>query len=69
MTIYPITVATPACFGVCCPAHGTCSRYASAEGPAGATATATCDDNGTGERPLYLEAQQHEEARPCPAHA
>lgn len=62
MTIKPITNTTPACFGVCCPKHGQCARYAAAEGAHGADAIATCDDNGTGERPLFLELQREEVA-------
>lgn len=60
MTLIPISTtnpAAPACFGMCCPRHGQCARYAAAEGPAGQHAIATCDDNGDGSRPLFLAAQ------------
>lgn len=50
MTITPITATTPACFGVCCPRHAECARYAAAEGPNAVSPIATCDDNGTNER-------------------
>lgn len=60
MTIQPITETTPACFGVCCPVHGKCARYQAAEGAQGATAIATCDDNGDGSRPLFRQAEEVE---------
>lgn len=60
MTIKPITDTTPTCFGVCCPQHGQCARYAAAEGTLGADPIATCDDNGTGERPLFLRLKREE---------
>lgn len=53
--------SAPACFGVCCPRHGDCARYAAAEGPAGQHAIATCNGCGEGERPLFL-ARKAEEA-------
>lgn len=61
MSIQPITATTPACFGVCCPQHATCARYAAAEGHNATAPIATCDDNGTNTRPLYVRLQ-HEEA-------
>jgi hypothetical protein len=60
MTIKPITDTTPACFGVCCPQHGQCARYAAVESAWGADSIATCDDDGTGQRPLFLQLQREE---------
>jgi hypothetical protein len=62
MNITPITATTPACFGVCCPQHGQCARYAAAEGPQAVNPIATCDDNGDGSRPLFLQMQREEVA-------
>lgn len=58
MSIQPITDTTPACFGVCCPKHAQCARYEAAEGVQGASAIATCDDNGDGSRPLFLQREE-----------
>ena len=32
MTIIPITPTTPACYGMCCPLHPDCQRYAAVNG-------------------------------------
>jgi hypothetical protein len=58
MSITPITASAPACYGVCCPQHGHCARYAAVDGMTGAHAIATCDDEGTGARPLFRQMQQ-----------
>lgn len=34
MNVQPITDTSPVCFGVCCPKHGTCERYARVDGAA-----------------------------------
>jgi hypothetical protein len=52
----------PACFGVCCPRHAACARYAAADGPAGQQGGAPCDDAGNGERPLFMAALANEPA-------
>lgn len=54
MLIDKTDATAPACFGVCCPQHASCARYAAADGPAGQHAVATCDDDNTGARPLFL---------------
>lgn len=60
MNITPITATTPACFGVCCPRHAECASYAAAEGPNATSPIATCDDNGTNERPLFVQLVREE---------
>jgi len=54
VNVRPITPTTPACFGVCCPKHGQCTRYEAVNGPEGANAIATCDDAGGNEWPLFV---------------
>lgn len=54
MTIQPITDTTPACYGVCCPMHGQCARYAAIETASTVHIIATCED--AGERPLFSQA-------------
>lgn len=53
MQIRPITQATP-CFGVCCPQHSQCQRYAAVEGHSGIHVLDTCDP-GDGTRPQFTE--------------
>lgn len=61
--VYPITNSVPECCGVACDRHSQCARYAALEGSDGAAPRiATCDDYGTGERPLFLAAQEEVEA-------
>ena len=60
--IDPKNPAAPACFGVCCPQHGHCARYAAVDGMTGPHAIATCDDEGTGNRPLFVAIQLPEAA-------
>lgn len=51
-----VTATVPACFGVCCPQHARCTRYAAIDGlPADQQPIATCED-GDGLRPLFREA-------------
>lgn len=54
MTIYPITLETPSCFGVMCPLHQQCARYAAAEGSPTVT-IGTCEEQG--ERPLFVQLE------------
>jgi hypothetical protein len=51
MNITRITSSTP-CFGVCCPQHGQCQRYAAVEGHSGHHVMDTCDP-GDGSRPWF----------------
>ena len=60
MTIHPITDTRPACYGVQCPQHAECARYAAVEGSSWADTIGTCDD-GEGGRPLFV-AQETEAA-------
>jgi hypothetical protein len=43
MTIHPITPTNPACFGVGCPHHLDCERYARIESDPQAERIATCE--------------------------
>lgn len=56
--IQPITQANPSCFGVCCPHHLDCERYARIESEPLAERIATCDDRAEGEYPLLLVMRQ-----------
>ena len=62
MTITAITEKTPACYGVCCPQHHECQRYAAVEGTSVHDTIATCDD-GKGGRPLFVQVKSTE--APC----
>lgn len=53
MNITPITDKAPACYGVLCPQHGQCGRYAAVEATSPDQTIATCDD-GRAERPLFI---------------
>jgi hypothetical protein len=53
MNISPITEKTPACYGICCPMHGRCERYAAVESTSIDHTIATCDDGADG-RPLFV---------------
>lgn len=53
MTITPKTETIPACYGVCCPDHGECKRYAAVESTLPGHTIGTCDD-GQGGRPLFV---------------
>jgi hypothetical protein len=57
MTINPITDITPACLGVCCPLHSSCTRYAAVEGTP-PTTIATCEEQGAW--PLYVALTESE---------
>ncbi len=60
MTLHPITPAQPACFGVCCPVHGRCTRYAAVDGaPASLPIIATCERDA--ERPLFIDQRAEQE--------
>lgn len=61
MTVQPITPHLPACFGVCCPQHADCARYAAVERMTDAYAIATCDDEGIGSRPLFQQRPHQEQ--------
>lgn len=54
MTIAKITETTPACYGVTCPQHGRCARYAAVEHTPVDHTIATCCD-AAGARPLFVE--------------
>lgn len=54
MTIQPITTTTPSCFGVMCPKHQDCARYAAIEDPKVTARQATCD-HGDGETPMFVK--------------
>lgn len=59
--IQPITNSVPECCGIACDKHGQCARYAALEGSDGtAPRIATCDDYGTGERPLFVALERAE---------
>lgn len=54
MTIHPITPETPACYGLMCPLHPECARYAAVEGSPAVT-IGTCEEQG--ERPLFVQIE------------
>ena len=56
--IHLITDAAPACFGVGCPHHLGCQRYARIESEPYTERIATCDDRAEGEYPLLLVRQK-----------
>ncbi len=61
--ITPITPTVPQCFGVCCPQHGECARYAAMDGSVGDhSRISTCDDHGTGDRPLFVAVVEEQAA-------
>jgi hypothetical protein len=49
-----ITESVPACFGIACEQHAQCKRYAAVEHRDALHFIATCDEMGTGERPLFI---------------
>lgn len=49
--IRPISASTPACYGVACPHHATCRRYAAVERTSPDHTIGTCSD-GAGGWPL-----------------
>ena len=53
MPIKQITETHPAGYGVVCPKHGQCARYAMVEQTSADDTIATCDD-GQGGRPLFV---------------
>lgn len=63
MTIEPITDTRPACYGVQCPVHADCARYAAVESTSWAQTIGTCDD-GQGGRPRFVPIKQEQEAQP-----
>lgn len=54
MTIIPITPTTPACYGMCCPLHPDCQRYAAVEGTHVIEPMVSCLDKG--EYPMFVKA-------------
>lgn len=50
----PISDLMPACYGVACPEHGQCTRYAAVEITLEDHTIGTCDVYGRGERPLFV---------------
>lgn len=59
--IRALSPTTPACYGVSCAKHATCTRYAAVETTSPDHTIATCDD-GTGDRPLFVAVVQTEQA-------
>lgn len=57
--IRALSPTTPACYGVVCHKHATCTRYAAVETTSPDHTIATCDD-GKGGRPLFVAV-----AQPC----
>ena len=57
MNVMPITDKTPACFGVVCPEHHRCSRYAMVESTPIDQTIATCSTGGD-DRPLFLAVEK-----------
>jgi len=57
--IQPITPTAAACYGVLCPVHNQCARYALVEGSPVET-IATCESHG--ERPLFLMVREEQAA-------
>jgi len=55
--IRAISDTAPACYGVACPKHAACSRYAAVETTSPDHTIATCDD-GAGGRPLFVAVVQ-----------
>ena len=55
--IRAISDTTPACYGVACPKHASCTRYAAVETTSPDHTIATCDD-GIGGRPLFVAMVQ-----------
>ncbi len=53
MVVAAITESVPACYGTCCEQRAQCKRYAAVDGDA-LHFIATCDEMGTGERPLFI---------------
>ncbi|MFN3303146.1 MAG: hypothetical protein ACK44A_05430 [Roseateles sp.] len=51
MNVTKITSSTP-CFGICCPQHAQCQRYAAVEGHNALHVLDTCDP-GDGTRPQF----------------
>ena len=50
-----VAVSGPNCYGVMCPQHGKCARYAAVDGALGTPHTiGTCDTQSTGVRPLFV---------------
>lgn len=60
MTIIPITLTEPACYGLMCPQHEHCRRYHAAEGEPVQTVM-TCED-AAGDRPMFVEAREQARA-------
>lgn len=55
--IRPISDTTPACYGVVCPHHAICRRYAAVEGSSPDHTIGTCAD-GAGGWPMLSPAGQ-----------
>jgi hypothetical protein len=54
MSIRLITETTPACFGVMCPLHGDCRRYAAVESTQADPSTIGTCETSSGALPLFL---------------
>lgn len=59
MNVQRINDTTP-CFGVCCPQHAECRRYAAVENHDSLSVLDTCDP-GDGTRPQFRPVQAPEE--------
>lgn len=57
MNIRPISERTP-CFGICCPQHQSCQRYAAVEGHDELAVLDTCDP-GDGTRPQFKPVEAY----------
>lgn len=61
MNITPITPTNPACYGITCPQHGQCARYAAVEESSPSETIATCEE-APGVRPLFVSLVEGEPA-------
>lgn len=64
--IRAISDEAPACYGICCPHHNTCMRYAAVETTSPDHTIATCSD-GKGGWPLVVVAAETKPAQQEPA--
>jgi len=62
MTIALITPRRPACYGMGCPRHQDCQRYAAVEETSPDHTMATCDERGARDWPLFVRIEIKEEA-------
>jgi len=60
MTIALITPRRPACYGMGCPRHQDCQRYAAVEETSPDHTMATCDERGAKNWPLFVRIEVKE---------